>query len=226
MVEVETCQHAADRLDIAALGGRIRTERTRQRLSLDELAAQAGVSRSMLSAVERGAKVPTILVLHRIATGLGSNVTRLLGEERTAPVILLRQDEQDVARDPTGWERRNLAPVIPGVDFELMRTTIPPGVDAGEFPPHPAGSREYVAVERGSLRLTVAGAAHLLHAGDSIYYVGDCRHAFANPGAETCVYYLALDLPEAGRLNRHAPSVREHRQRGTVADDGAGIVER
>jgi len=189
--------------DIVALGERIRAERARQGRSLDDLAASAGVSRSMLSAVERGAKVPTILVLHRIATGLGSNVTRLLGEERAAPVIVLRHEEQDVARDPSGWERRNLAPVLPGVDFELMRTTIRPGIDAGEFPPHPPGSREYVAVEQGRLRLTVAGVVYLLHAGDAISYEGDCRHAFANPGTETCVYYLALDVPAPGRSSRH-----------------------
>jgi transcriptional regulator with XRE-family HTH domain len=193
--------------DVAALGERIRTERMRQERSLDDLATRAGVSRSMLSAVERGAKVPTILVLHRIATGLGSNLTRLLGEEQAAPVIMLRRDEQDVVRDPTGWERRNLAPVLPGVDFELMRTTIPPGVDAGEFPPHPPGSREYVAVEQGTLGLTVAGVPYLLHAGDAISYEGDCRHAFANPGREMCVYYLALDVPRQRRIDHHATRV-------------------
>jgi transcriptional regulator with XRE-family HTH domain len=218
MVDVALHEHptADSGLDIVALGQRIREERMRQEWSLDDLAASSGVSRSMLSAVERGAKAPTILVLHRIATGLGSNVTRLLGEERAAPVIVLRREEQDVARDPSGWERRNLAPVLPGVDFELMRTTIPPGVDAGEFPPHPPGSREYVAVEQGTLDLTVAGAVYLLHEGDSIYYEGECRHAFANPGPETCVYYLALEVPGRGRSNRHVP----HSRGGTKSGDG------
>lgn len=201
--------------DVAALGERVRQERLRLGWSLDDLAAAAGVSRSMLSAVERGAKAPTILVLHRIATGLGTNVTRLLGEERVDPVIVLRREEQDVAVDPDGWERRNLAPVLPGVEFEFMRTTIPPGVDAGEFPPHPAGSREYVAVETGILRLTVAGQVYTLHAGDSIYYEGDCCHAFANPGGETCVYFLALEAPSARPPSRHAPRPR------SVGADGA-----
>ena len=200
---LDATKESENGLDLAGLGERIRGERLRQRRSLDDLAAGAAVSRSMLSAVERGAKAPTILVLHRIATGLGTNVTRLLGEERAAPVIVLRHDEQIVARDPSGWERRNLAPVLPGVDFELMRTTIPPGVNAGEFPPHPPGSREYVAVEQGTLRLTVGDAAYLLHRGDSIYYAGDCPHAFANPGDEPCVYYLALEVPANGRIAGH-----------------------
>ena len=182
-------------LDLARLGERIRALRGAQGLSLDEAAQRCGVSRSMLSAVERGEKIPSVLVVHRIAVGLGSNITRLLGEEQAAPVIVLRWASQDVARDPSGWERRNLAPAQPGVAFEFMRTTIPPGVNAGEFPPHPPGSREYVAVEQGRLRLTVAGTPYFLETGDSIMYHGDCWHAFANPGTDDCVYYLALEAP-------------------------------
>jgi len=193
-------------VDLAALGGRIRRERARRRLSLNELAAKAGVSRSMVSAVERGRKAPTILVLDRIATGLDTSIARLLGEERAGRVVLLRHADQEVARDGTGWERRILSPVLPGVEFELMRTTIGAGVDAGVFSPHAPGSREYLAVERGTLRLTLDGAAHTLRAGDSIYYAGDCLHAFANPGARPCVYYLAMDVAGDRAHARHAPN--------------------
>lgn len=58
-------------LDMIAIGERIRQRRIERGWSLEMLAAQAGVSRSMISAVERGAKAPTIVVLHRIANGLG-----------------------------------------------------------------------------------------------------------------------------------------------------------
>src|SRR5947209_1237560 len=165
----------------------------------------------MLSAVERGGKAPTVLVLDRIATGLDTSIARLLGDERASRVVVLRSDQQDVAHDPSGWERVILSPVLPGVEFELMRTTIPAGVDAGVFSPHAAGSREYLAMERGTLRLTIDGVEHVLRAGDSIYYAGDCRHAFANPGKDTCVYYLAMELGRhraprapAGRAKRVA----------------------
>lgn len=183
-------------LDLGVLGQRIRQERTARRLSLDDLAARSGVSRGMISAVERAEKAPTVLVLDRIATGLGTTIARLLGEERAARVLVRRADEQDVARDPSGWERRILSPVLPGIEFELMRTTIGPGVDAGTFSPHVEGSREYLAVEQGTLRLTVDGAAYTLNAGDSIYYAGDCVHAFANPGDTPLVYYLAMDVTQ------------------------------
>jgi transcriptional regulator with XRE-family HTH domain len=208
MVEIEPEDDEDSGLDLAKLGSRIRTLRGMQGLSLDEAAQLCGVSRSMLSAVERGEKTPSVLVVHRIAVGLGSNITRLLGEEQAAPVVVLRRAAQDVARDSSGWERRNLAPAQPGIAFEFMRTTIPPGVNAGEFPPHPAGSREYVAVEQGRLRLTVAGTPYILETGDSIVYHGDSWHAFANPGSADCVYYLALEVPPQ-HVSPHVRSVQE-----------------
>ena len=198
-------------LDLAALGERVRRERAQRRLSLNDLAARAGVSRSMLSAVERGGKAPTVLVLDRIATGLDTTIARLLGEERAGRVIVLRHAEQDVARDPAGWERRVLSPVLPGVEFELMRTTIEGGVDAGVFAPHAPGSREYLAVERGTLRLTLDGVAHTLRAGDSIYYAGDCLHGYVNPTSRPCVYYLAMEVAGHGHHAVRPPKRRSRR---------------
>jgi transcriptional regulator with XRE-family HTH domain len=187
--------------DIGALGPQVRAERRRRGLTLDRLSAASGVSRSMLSEVERGTRVPTVLVLDRIATALGTSIARLLRppvplDDGTRSVVL-RHAEQDVARDPSGWERRVLSPVLPGVEFEFMRTTIGPGVDAGVFEAHGPGSREYLAVERGTVRLTLDGEARLLEAGDSAFYPGDQPHAFANPGDAPCVYYLAMHLEPA-----------------------------
>ena len=135
---------------MAGLGARLRLERLRRNLSLHDLEARTGVSRSMLSEVERGSKVPTVLVLDRIATGLDTSIARLLGDERASRVIVLRRGEHDTAHDPSGWERRILSPVLPGMEFELMRTTIPRGVDAGEF----------AAARPGLARVPRDGARH------------------------------------------------------------------
>ena len=185
-------------LDMSALGHRVRDERRQRGFTLEALAAASGVSRSMLSEVERGSRVPTVLVLDRIATGLGTSIARLLRDEESARTVLLRHHEQAVARDRSGWERRVLSPVLPGVEFEFMRTTIGAGVDAGEFAPHGPGAREYLAVEAGTLRLTLDDETVDLRAGDSVFYAGDCRHGYANPGRKACVYYLAMDLAAHG----------------------------
>jgi hypothetical protein len=74
------------------------------------------------------------------------------------------------------------------------------------FAPHAPGSREYLAVERGDLLLTVDGATYTLAAGDSIYYCGDCAHGFANPGEQVCEYYLAMELSPAPANGWHIQS--------------------
>lgn len=194
-------------LSLTQLGTRVREERQSRGLSLDTLSSRARVSRSMLSAIERGTKAPTVLVLDRVATGLGTSLARLLGTERRSRLIMMRHGDQKVARDPSGWERRILSPVLPGVEFEFMRTTLGPRVNAGVFLPHGHGSREYVAIESGTLQLTIDGMCHTLTAGDSVYYDGDCMHAFENPSDVPCVYYLAMDVSgdSAGTEHRRVP---------------------
>jgi transcriptional regulator with XRE-family HTH domain len=184
-----------EELSLATLGERVRAERERRGLSAEVLAARSRVSRSMLYEIERGRKAPTVLVLDRIATALGTSLARLLDDERAGRVVPLPREEQSVARAEAGWERRILSPALPGIEFEFMRTTLGPRVDAGAFDPHSPGSREYVAVESGDLELTIDGQPYQLRAGDAIYYQGDCRHGFRNPRAEPCVYYLVMDLP-------------------------------
>jgi len=171
----------------------------------------------MLSEVERGVKVPSVLVLDRIATALDTSIARLLDEERSAPVILMRRNEQHVAKEAPGWERRILSPVLPGIEFEFMRTTIGPRVDAGAFSPHAPGSREYLAMESGRLLLTIDSVEYELSVGDSIYYAGDCVHAFKNPWSKPCIYYLAMDVSpnrDAFGLGRRAHSSKEKRTHG------------
>ncbi|MFI9781653.1 helix-turn-helix domain-containing protein [Streptomyces sp. NPDC051956] len=184
-------------LSLAELGTRIRGERRARSISLEHLAKLSGVSQSMVSEVERGAKTPSVLVLDRLATALGTSIARLLDEPVRPDVVVLAGDRQQVVRDPAGWERRILSPVLPDIEFEFMRTTLEPGVDAGEFSPHAPGSHEYVAVEHGCLRLTIDGVTHRLEAGDAAYFPGNRRHAFANDSADACVYYLAMALAPA-----------------------------
>jgi len=209
-------------LSLIDLGKRVREERLRRGISLEQLSARAQVSRSMISEVERGTKAATVLVLDRIATGLNTSLARLLDQETRSRVILLHHDRQAVARDPSGWERRILSPVLPGIEFEFMRTTLGPKVNAGAFLPHAKGSREYVAVEKGSLLLVLDGEAHTLRAGDSIYFDADCMHAFSNPARNQCVYYLAMDVTgdPAGAHHRPAHVSNRHSRSGKTQKKG------
>jgi transcriptional regulator with XRE-family HTH domain len=183
-------------IDVAALGRRVRELRQGRGFSLEALAERSGVSVSMLSAVERGQKVPSILVMGQIATALDTSIGRLVDDERAPRVVVLRAGQQRVIKDPIGMVRRTLSPVLPGVEFEFLKFTLAPGTNAGTFPAHRTGSREYLAVESGSLTLTIAGHDYVLRAGDSIYHDGDCAHGYRNDGESACIYYLAMDVAD------------------------------
>jgi transcriptional regulator with XRE-family HTH domain len=193
-------------IELGELGARIQTLRRDRGLTLQELAEAGAVSASMLSSVERGRKAPTIVVLARIADGLGVPLDGLIVGDGSR-VIVRRAGQQDVIDEPAGWRREILTPVIPGVNFEWIRTTLPPGVDPGPFPAYAAGSHEFVVVEAGTLQLTIGSEDFALHAGDSVYFPADTTHRYANAGGVPCVYYVAA-LIMRPRGNRLRPDAR------------------
>src|SRR5271167_2912437 len=97
---------------------RVRELRAAQVLSLDALAARSGVSRSMISLIERGESSPTAVVLEKIATGLGVTLASLFDAPAAAAQVpsgpVLRREDQPQWQDPaSGYLRRNVSP--PGV---------------------------------------------------------------------------------------------------------------
>ncbi len=66
------------------IAGRVRDLRAARGLSLEDLAARSGVSRSMISLVERGESSPTAVVLEKLATGLGVMLASLFDEAPAA----------------------------------------------------------------------------------------------------------------------------------------------
>jgi len=194
-------------MDVAVLGEQIRRLRLEHGMTLQQLAAQASVSVSMLSSVERGDKAPTVVVLDKIASGLGTPLVDLLSDHAGKRLVVRRAAEQDVVDEPGGWRRTILTPVVPWLNFELIRSTLPPGCDPGEFPAYAAGSHEYVVVESGTLHLTVGETTTALHAGDSVYFAADAPHRYRNEGAVPCTYSVAALImrprrPQARRGGR------------------------
>lgn len=176
------------------IGAQIRRRRVQAGLSLSALAARSGVSRAMLSEVERGAKNPTIKVACQIAAALACTVSELLEEPTPAAFVLLRRDEQRVLNDArSGVERRQLSPALLRRGIELLRYTIPPRQETDVFPPHRPGVIEQITVLEGALQCRLGERAVRLEAGDALSFQADLPHAFASDGDVACVYILLID---------------------------------
>jgi len=175
------------------LGGRVKELRRRRRLTLEELAELSGVSRAMISKLERGEKNPTLVVAAKLAEGLGVTLSQLAGMEERREVVVVPKERRMVMRDPeTGFERQLLSPNFVGSGVEFIRNEIPEGSTSGEFPPHRRDVEEHIVVERGSLRAILGGEEYLLEEGDSIYFEADVKHRFDNVGQGVCSYYLVI----------------------------------
>ncbi|SDC91840.1 helix-turn-helix domain-containing protein [Belnapia rosea] len=180
---------------IEALAAELRERRRRQGLSLEALSARSGVSRSMISKVERGEAVPSTVVLSRLAEALGTTFAALMMPASTEhEVLVIPRARQPVLRDEaTGFSRRVLSPVLPGRGLDVVLNTLPAGAETGVFTPHRSGVEEYVWVQRGRLRAQLGEAEVLLEAGDSLFFDATVPHAFSNPGEEPCEYLLVID---------------------------------
>ncbi len=175
------------------LGGRVRELRGRRGFTLEALADRSGVSRAMISKLERGEKNPTLVVAAKLAEGLGVTLSQLVGMEERREVVVVPREGRMVMRDPeTGFERQLLSPTFVGGGVEFVRNVIPEGSTSGEFPPHRKGVAEYLVVERGRMRATLGGEEYVLEEGDALYFEADVSHRFDNAGEGECGYYLVI----------------------------------
>src|SRR5215203_6178301 len=184
----------ADAVSPGTLGRRVRELRRGRGLTLEELAERSGVSRAMISKVERGEKNPTLVVAAKLAEGLGITLSEFAGTEERREVVVVPREGRMAMRNPeTGFERQLLSPSFGGRGVEFVRNVIPEGSTSGEFPPHRRGIEEYLVVERGRLRAVLGGEEYFLDEGDAAYFEADVAHRFDNAGEGECSYYLVID---------------------------------
>lgn len=185
---------AESRSQLEVLAEEVRLHRKQRDLSLEALAALSGVSRSMISKIERAEAVPSTAVLSRLAEALGVTFSRLMAPAAEREVLLIPAARQPVLRDDqSGFLRRCISPVLPGRGIDWVLNTLPPGATTGEFVAHRRGISEYIYVLKGRLRAVIGDRVVAVGEGDSLYFEADAGHAFTNIGVTPCEYFLVID---------------------------------
>ncbi|KAF1070919.1 MAG: HTH-type transcriptional regulator SutR [Variovorax sp.] len=176
---------------------RVRELRAARGLSLEALAAQSGVSRSMISLIERGESSPTAVVLEKLATGLGTMLAALFDEPRPRADPVARRADQPQWRDPSsGYLRRNVSPGGIASPLQIVEVLFPPKARVA----YESGAREsqvhqQVWMLEGTIEITVGEERHRLDAGDCLAMVLDRPVAYFNPTRETARYAVAIVSP-------------------------------
>jgi transcriptional regulator with XRE-family HTH domain len=182
---------------------RVRGLRTAQGLSLDALAGKCGVSRSMISLVERGESSPTAVVLEKLAAGLGATLASLfdpptgIAPMRNGPVA--RRTDQAEWQDPaSGYRRRNVSPSGGSQPMRIVDVHFPAGARVA-FESGERNTRvlQQVWLLEGTMDITVGAERHRLHEGDCLAMQLDRPTMFHNPTRKPARYavVLATEIP-------------------------------
>jgi len=177
---------------------RVRELRAAQGLSLDALATKSGVSRSMISLIERGESSPTAVVLEKLAAGLGVMLASLFDAPAAAPQALsgpvARRVDQPQWQDPaSGYLRRNVSP--PGVaqPMQIVEVHFPPGGRvAFETGVRDVRVHQQVWVLQGAIDVTLGADKHRLREGDCLAMLLDRPTMFHNPTRKATRYAVVI----------------------------------
>lgn len=179
---------------LAVLADELRSHRKRRGLSLEALSGLSGVSRSMISKIERCETVPSTNTLSRLSEALGTTFSQLMAHPVEREILVIPAAVQPVLRDEaSGFQRRCLSPVLPGRGVDWVLNKLPGSGSTGEFVAHRRGVDEYIYVARGRLKATIGARSVILEEGDSLYFQADVTHAFSNVGTGPCEYFLIID---------------------------------
>lgn len=175
-----------------SLAATVSSVRAARGMSVAALAEASGVSRAMITKVERGAAQPTAVLLGRLAGALGLTLSQLVARAEGEDRQVARRAEQPVWTDPaTGYVRRAVTPGTGG-PLELIEVELPPGARIG-FPASTyAGTHHQVWVLTGRLRFEEGRRVHELGAGDCLRLGPPADCAYVNDGAEPCRYLVCL----------------------------------
>lgn len=180
----------------ARIARSVRDLRKEHALTLDALAERSGVSRSMISLIERGQSSPTAAVLDKLAAGLGVTMATLFDEpSRGAEASpLCRRAEQPLWKDPgSGYVRRNLSPAAVPSPIQLVEVVFPAGQRvAYDGTPRHSEIHQQVWVIEGSLELSVGAKIWRLDAGDCLAMQLDKPIVYRNPNRKPARYVVAL----------------------------------
>jgi transcriptional regulator with XRE-family HTH domain len=173
------------------LGRRVRKLRNDRGWSLDNLAQASGVSRSMLSEIEREKANPTLAVTFRIASAFAMTIAELIesSEKQAAIQIVRATDRGQVYRSDKNCQIRTLSPLNLEKDVEFYEVTLRPGGELRSTA-HFEGTREFLTVEGGTVRVESGTDQTDLTRGDSATYRADVPHAIVNVGEGEAVLFL------------------------------------
>lgn len=165
------------------VGEQIQRLRMDRKMTLDDLSRAAGVSKSMLSEIERDKANPTIAVAWRLTNALGVSLDQLFASQKAPETVIVAgpHDIPTLDGHEAKYQLRVWGPIELAGKFEWYELTLQVG-GALVSNAHEPGTREHLTVLNGSIEVEADGIVKRLKTADTARYVADVAHAVRNAG--------------------------------------------
>lgn len=165
--------------------------RSERNLTLGQLSKLSGISKAMLSDIEKGGSNPTINTIWKVANGLNVPYTRLMEDiEKDATVI--RKSEPVVQTGETNHYRVYCYfKSTPVRNFELFYVELDAqssNVSIG----HSEKAQEYIYIIKGTLTLHTETGRYELNEGDSLVFNSSIGHTYIN-AQDTLLTFMVIN---------------------------------
>lgn len=167
------------------IGLKLKVARKAHRLSLQALSAKVGCSESLLSKIENDKVFPSLPMLHRITSELGTSIGKLFAEGNADGDYVARKGQRPILSLEAVGRDKGVGIRLEGVALngELLYGSIhivDAGGSSGGFIQHVGEEVGYML--EGELEITLAGKPYLLKEGDSIFFPSELSHGYRNLG--------------------------------------------
>ena len=176
---------------VLSIGHRIAERRAALKLALDEVAVRTGVSRAMISRIERGEVHASAVVLDKLCAGLGMTLSALFA--RGTHSRLSRRADQPVWKDPaSAYLRREVAPSGTGSPVRIVEVDFPAGASVSLEKSRHRLIDQHVWVLAGQIEITLSESTYSLATGDCLHMHPDEGITFRNITGKAARYAVIL----------------------------------
>ncbi len=187
---------------------KMKSIRKEQELTLEQASEITGISKAMLSQIERGQSMPTITTLWNIATGYKVPLTFLLQEEKNNYTLADPSNISPICEENNLMRIYTLFPYNPAQCFEMLYIEFDKGC-LHQSSKHINGVEEYIYVTAGSLELNLNQETITLSEKQCFRFKADIPHSYKNISGELCtilnIIYYPVALPADLSADLSAP---------------------
>ena len=158
----------------------LKSKRKQLGLSLQILSERSGVSKSLISKIERSEVQPSIKTASSIAEGLGISLADMFRERQDNQVVFYPADEQFILNDGGHHSRKRVSPTTNDTCVEIFHDQLNAGsaIDALSH----TDSSKFILAMSDNLFITANGINYTLNKGDCLYITNNVIHSMKNEG--------------------------------------------